>query len=87
MYGDRQYWEDRYQGGVVGHCQQKGVISNEWYLQYPALQTILHQHTRRHHQTLVLGCGLSLLAENMLDDGYQSLLAIDYSEHCIQSWM
>ncbi|DBA65623.1 TPA: hypothetical protein ACH3X2_002683 [Trebouxia sp. C0005] len=85
MYGDRQYWEDRYQGGVVGHCQQKGVISNEWYLQYPALQTILHQHTRRHHQTLVLGCGLSLLAENMLDDGYQSLLAIDYSEHCIQT--
>lgn len=30
MYGDRQYWEERYQDGVVGYCQQKGVVSNEW---------------------------------------------------------
>ncbi|DBB14075.1 TPA: hypothetical protein ACH3X3_001035 [Trebouxia sp. C0006] len=54
MYGERQYWEDRYEDGVVGHCQQKGVVSNEWYLQYPALQTILHQHTSKHYQTVVL---------------------------------
>lgn len=31
MYGDREYWETRYLEGVIGHCQHKGVLSNEWY--------------------------------------------------------
>ena len=32
MYADQQYWESRYQGGIVGYCPQKGVESNEWYV-------------------------------------------------------
>ena len=31
-----------------------------------------------------LGCGLSLLAEDMRDDGYLFLLGVDYSEACIK---
>lgn len=30
------------------------------------------------------GCGLSLLGEEMAAEGYRSLLAVDYSETCIQ---
>ncbi|KAL3162008.1 Methyltransferase-like protein 13 [Trebouxia sp. C0009 RCD-2024] len=86
MYGAREYWECRYHDDpVIGHCQRKGVLSNEWYLQYEMLKTFLHKHVSADDHVLIPGCGLSLLGEQMAADGYKSLLAVDYSETCIQT--
>ena len=52
------------------------------------LTTWLHLHLQvpAAHPALLcrVGCGLSLLAEEMAATGYRSLLAVDFSETCIQ---
>ncbi|KAL3162009.1 Methyltransferase-like protein 13, variant 2 [Trebouxia sp. C0009 RCD-2024] len=49
------------------------------------LKTFLHKHVSADDHVLIPGCGLSLLGEQMAADGYKSLLAVDYSETCIQT--
>eukprot|EP00873_Tetraselmis_striata_P025117 jgi/Tetstr1/445381/TSEL_003394.t1 len=84
LYRSRQYWEDRYADGVVGHSEAKGVLSNEWYFTYQALSSQLSSHINKDDRVLLLGCGLSTLGVDMEAEGYSSIVAIDYSETCIQ---
>jgi len=84
LYRSRQYWEDRYADGVVGHSEAKGVLSNEWYFTYQALSSQLSSHIDKDDRVLLLGCGLSTLGVDMEAEGYSSIVAIDYSETCIQ---
>ena len=51
------------------------------FVGYPALQEFLAAHVagRREAKVLLLGCGLSLMGEEMADDGYGCVHAVDYS--------
>ena len=60
-------------------------VTNEWFLDYQALQTYINTHIPyKEKMVLLLGCGLSLLGEHMAKDGYKHVVGVDYSEICIQ---
>ena len=60
-------------------------VTNEWFLDYQALQTYINTHIPyKEKMVLLLGCGLSLLGEHMAKDGYEQVVGVDYSEICIQ---
>ena len=52
----------------------------DWYQRYGGIKDIITQYMRPDFQILNIGCGNSLLAEEMYDDGYQHLTNIDFSK-------
>lgn len=71
-YEDPQYWERRY-AGKLGN--------DEWLLSYSEMKHLLQPLGKGH--TLVLGCGNSLLGEEMARDGYLSVTNVDISHTVI----
>ena len=39
----------------------------------------------KEESTVLLGCGTSTLGEDMADDGFSRVRAVDYSEPCIDA--
>lgn len=84
VYGSRAYWEQRYgDGAVVGGGAAKGELSNEWLVGFAPLRATLVAHAPRDEPTLVIGTGLSLLAEDMAEDGWERVTAVDYAKACV----
>jgi ubiquinone/menaquinone biosynthesis C-methylase UbiE len=75
-YGDPQYWDKRYQA-------QKDKTF-DWLQDYSALKFIIERICSKTSKILMLGCGNSILSEEMYKDGYQSIYNIDISEAVIQ---
>ncbi|XP_040380230.1 EEF1A lysine methyltransferase 4 isoform X2 [Oryza brachyantha] len=79
-YGAAAYWDARYSssssssGGGGG-----GVEFFEWYQTYEALRPLLRARLPTSSRVLMLGCGNSLLSEDMVKDGYEEMDARDMS--------
>ena len=69
-YGDKDYWEERYSAGGE---------PDEWLQTWPALRPLIAPHLPSFGRILILGCGTSLLGEELWDEGWRDLLGVDYS--------
>ncbi|KAA6390389.1 MAG: putative protein kinase domain protein [Streblomastix strix] len=74
-YGNKDFWEQRYRDNDERF---------EWYKSYAALRPILAKHLTPDSKILDLGCGSSRLAEDLYDDGFKNITAIDKSPVIIQ---
>lgn len=88
-YGDATYWDQRYkeknttfdwleQWINIKFKIESFVIPNKIKLSEENLQEI-----RKDLKVLNLGCGNSILSEDMYDDGYKSIWNMDISPVCI----
>lgn len=73
-YYSKDYWDERHSYQALGY---------EWYQNYRSLRPVLTRVLPREGQILHVGVGTSLIQEQMLDDGYQSIINIDTSEVAI----
>jgi len=75
-YGDNNYWDKRYQ-----ETENKTF---DWLQDYKSLKSILEKVCTKTSKILMLGCGNSLLSEDMYNDGYKDIYNIDISDAVIQ---
>ncbi|EAR84868.1 methyltransferase domain protein (macronuclear) [Tetrahymena thermophila SB210] len=75
-YGTKNYWEKRYK-------KQKNTVF-EWLENYQDLKEIINESCQKDGIILNLGCGNSVIQEEMYDDGYKNIYNIDISEECIK---
>jgi EEF1A lysine methyltransferase 4 len=74
QYGRIQFWDDRY-------ADESEPF--EWYYPYQYFrQTILDNIALDGH-VMIAGCGTSNMLEDMISDGFEDLVACDYSRVCI----
>ncbi|KAJ3676291.1 hypothetical protein LUZ60_003703 [Juncus effusus] len=76
-YGDAGYWDARYR-------TEKGGAPFDWYRSYAALRPILRRFVPTTSRVLMLGCGNSLLSEEMAKDNYTEIMNIDISSVVIE---
>eukprot|EP00920_Eleutheroschizon_duboscqi_P042273 GHVT01101097.1.p1 GENE.GHVT01101097.1~~GHVT01101097.1.p1 ORF type:complete len:244 (-),score=36.33 GHVT01101097.1:420-1151(-) len=58
----------------------------DWYQRYSNVKSIFEESgLQNQHAILMVGCGNSRLTEEMYDDGYHSILNIDYAASCIKA--
>jgi len=78
-YGDPKYWENRY---------KNSKSTFDWLEDYNSLKSIISdlipEENKKFSSILNLGCGNSLLCEEMYDDGYKNIINIDLSETVIK---
>ena len=56
----------------------------DWYQRYGGIKDIITQYLQPGFQILNIGCGNSLLAEEMYEDGYHNITSIDFSKIVIE---
>ncbi|PRP78675.1 Endothelin-converting enzyme 2 [Planoprotostelium fungivorum] len=71
VYATQQYWEDRYKAEPEPF---------DWFKEWPELKEVLSKYINHSESVLMAGCGNSKLSEQMYEDGYHSILNIDFSE-------
>lgn len=76
-YGKKSYWNDRYKN-------QKDKTF-DWLENYKSLKPLLSKYISRGDRILILGCGNSLLSEEMYDDGYTTIFNVDISDVVIET--
>ena len=59
----------------VGWHQDHPTISLDWIMQY----------TRQNNAIIDIGCGISLLADNLLAEGYSDLSLLELSKNAIKT--
>jgi len=75
-YGDKNYWDHRY--------STSGNTLFDWYVDYEGVKPFVELVPLRYdNQVLILGCGTSPLGENLYDDGFRKVTAIDNSAAAI----
>ena len=81
-YGEKEYWNKRYRGeGNAG----KGDHIEEWYLNFSHISKFLTGVSRTDKPVLDVGCGVSLLGEELLEEGgFKSVVCVDYSDVAIK---
>jgi hypothetical protein len=55
----------------------------EWYGEYPQFKGLLANYLKQYTSNpniLTIGCGNSAMSSQMYDDGFQSIINIDFSE-------
>ncbi|XP_048777270.2 eEF1A lysine and N-terminal methyltransferase-like isoform X2 [Ostrea edulis] len=67
-----EYWENFF--------KKRGTKAFEWYGEYPELCTVLHKYVKTADKILVIGCGNSVLSENLYDVGHHNITNIDISD-------
>ena len=70
LYGEEKYWEARY-AGVKDHF--------DWYQRWVSIKDTLAALLRKTDLILNAGCGISRLAEEMYDDGFERVISVDVS--------
>ncbi|KAI7727227.1 hypothetical protein M8C21_022522 [Ambrosia artemisiifolia] len=68
-YGDSDYWDARY----------INESSFDWYQRYDALRPFLTQYIHTSSRVLMVGCGNAVISEDMVKDGYESIMNVDIS--------
>lgn len=71
-----QYWEKFF--------KKRGSKAFEWYGEYPELCGVLHKYIKPQDKVLVVGCGNSVISENLYDVGYHGITNIDISDIVIR---
>ena len=56
----------------------------EWYGEYSEFGSILKKYVKPEEKILNIGCGKSLMSEQMYDDGFQNQINVDFSEDVIK---
>lgn len=56
----------------------------EWYGEYPDFKAILKKYVKTSDLILNIGCGKSLMSEQMYDEGFESIINMDFSEKVIE---
>ncbi len=74
QYGDPEYWDERY---------KKTPEPYDWLQDFDSLRQILETLIDRKNKILHIGCGNSLLSEEMYDNGFKHIENIDISQVCI----
>ena len=69
-YASAHYWNERY---------KHYPIPFDWYVDYHPIQHFLLHKIPVHSRILVVGCGNSLLSENLYEDGFQEITNVDVS--------
>lgn len=70
-YGNKRYWDKRY-------CAKNTVF--EWLENFEELRTIIEANCPSKEALILnLGCGNSIIQEDMYDDGYTNIHNIDIS--------
>ncbi|XP_062584917.1 eEF1A lysine and N-terminal methyltransferase-like [Saccostrea cucullata] len=67
-----EYWENFF--------KKRGTKAFEWYGEYPELCGVLHKYVKTSDKILVIGCGNSVLSENLYDVGHHDITNIDISD-------
>jgi ubiquinone/menaquinone biosynthesis C-methylase UbiE len=75
-YRSQDYWEQRYK------LDQRS--SYEWFLNYTQVKPLIVPHIEVGSRILDVGCGNSLLAVSLAEDGYSNVLSIDYAASAIE---
>ncbi|RLN27970.1 methyltransferase-like protein 13 [Panicum miliaceum] len=81
-YGAAAYWDARYSSS--GSPASGGGEFFDWYQSYAALRPLLRARVPAASRVLMLGCGNSLLSEDMAKDGYKDIVNVDISSVVIE---
>ncbi|XP_062181091.1 uncharacterized protein LOC133885396 [Phragmites australis] len=82
-YGAAAYWDARYTSSG-SPASGGGAGFFDWYQTYPALRPLLRARVPAFSRVLMVGCGNSLLSEDMVKDGYEDIVNIDISSVVIE---
>ncbi|XP_010523660.1 PREDICTED: methyltransferase-like protein 13 isoform X1 [Tarenaya hassleriana] len=74
-YGDALYWDARY---------VQEASSFDWYQRYSSLRPFVRSFIPTSSRVLMVGCGNSLMSEDMVKDGYEDIMNIDISSVAIE---
>eukprot|EP01121_Diplochlamys_sp_Union-15-3_P001523 TRINITY_DN11313_c0_g1_i1.p1 TRINITY_DN11313_c0_g1~~TRINITY_DN11313_c0_g1_i1.p1 ORF type:complete len:216 (-),score=42.39 TRINITY_DN11313_c0_g1_i1:16-663(-) len=66
-YGNKEYWDHKY--------LEERIF--DWYQDYFSLKDLLNNLIPKTKRVLVVGCGNSKLSEDMVNDGYESVINVD----------
>lgn len=75
QYGRPEYWQERYM-----HKKEQF----DWYQKWTGIKDVVTQYVSLNDKVLHVGCGNSKLAEEMVEEGYTSILNIDKSSIVIE---
>ncbi|XP_024403390.1 uncharacterized protein [Physcomitrium patens] len=75
-YGDESYWDNRY---------SQDVGSFDWYQRYGGLAPLINMYMPKTNNLLMVGCGNAVISEDMVNDGYQTIMNIDISQVVIDA--
>lgn len=75
-YRSIKYWEKRY--------EKESRSSYEWFLDYTQVKPIILPFLRRETQILDIGCGNSLFALQLTQDGFPNVLSVDLAYSAIE---
>eukprot|EP01121_Diplochlamys_sp_Union-15-3_P016364 TRINITY_DN5551_c0_g1_i2.p1 TRINITY_DN5551_c0_g1~~TRINITY_DN5551_c0_g1_i2.p1 ORF type:complete len:216 (+),score=28.18 TRINITY_DN5551_c0_g1_i2:69-650(+) len=75
-YGSSEYWDNRYENEPEPF---------EWFLNYEALKPYITKRIPYDSLVLQIGCGNSVLPEDMAADGYKKICNIDLSQVVIET--
>jgi ubiquinone/menaquinone biosynthesis C-methylase UbiE len=70
-YNERSYWDIRY---------EKEQEPFEWYQPFHSLKTSMDKYLPGSGNALVLGCGNSLMSSELLSEGFDKVVSIDFSD-------
>lgn len=62
-FGQKDYWDSFF--------KKRGNQAFEWYGEYPELCNQLHKYIKPKDHVLVVGCGNSVLGNDLYDVGYK----------------
>ncbi|CAL4900561.1 unnamed protein product [Urochloa decumbens] len=83
-YGAAAYWDARYSSSGSHASAAAAGEFFDWYQTYPALRPLIRARVAAASRVLMLGCGNSLLSEDMTKDGYEDIVNIDISSVVIE---
>ncbi|KAH7637267.1 endothelin-converting enzyme 2-like [Dermatophagoides farinae] len=79
QYLDKNFWEKRYTNNDNNH------VTREWLGDYSLFCDYFRQNVSKSLSILILGCGNSLLSEQLFQDGYENIHNIDISSTVIKT--
>lgn len=73
-YGSIEYWEERY---------SKDPEPFDWLQRYQSVREVVSKYVQHTDRILNVGAGNSRMSEEMYDDGYKTIVNIDFSPVCV----
>ena len=74
-YKLKEYWDTRF----------SKEETSEWFKSYGDFKDLPCRHVEKSDRILMLGCGNSILSEDMYNDGYRNIVNMDFSSIVINN--
>lgn len=93
-YGKKEFWEERYQkekehfdwlqrfNPPSGNSPWRDLILD--LVKENAKNVQIFEHFKSSYKVLIVGCGISRVAEEMWDEGFHDVISIDFSYSAIK---